>query len=393
MNILLIQPKSNYHHPWCETPSRALLILGTLAKQYGHKVIILHLDIERQNPKYLIRVFKPDIVGLTVNTFMVRSAQKMAKCFKAEGIQVVIGGPHAVAWDGEANVVVVGEGENRWLEILGEEPSIKSIDDIPIPDYSLINLARFTGVGPSLGAIPSMAIMASRGCPYQCSFCNTPAFWGKKVRYRAPELVVDEVEQLHRHYGINEIFFQDDTFNLNHKWATEIFGEIIRRQLNKSMVFRLTGRVNEKLVTDEYLKIAKRASIWNIFYGIESGSQYMLDRMKKGITIDEIKRAVKMTHKAGITTTCSFIVGLPGESWETLRQTNNLINEIQPSQFGWCYACPFPGTEFTKEVISSGHILHKRYDEYMYGMLVIRSEELSYSDLASFSGFNFIPRK
>lgn len=372
----------NWSPPYAEVPSTALLILGSIAKAAGHTPKILHLDIDHVDLKRELKRFKPDIVGVTVNTFQVKSAREICKTIRevSKDIKIVVGGPHAPVWDGESDKVVVGEGETEWCALLGG-----TVGEI---DYSLVDLSRFTGIGPQVGATPSACIMASRGCPSNCIFCNTPVFWGKKVRYRSPESVVDEVERLHK-MGMREVFFQDDTFNLNHKWAGEIFEGLIKKKLNKDMIFRITGRVNEKLVTKEYLDLAFKAGVWNIFYGIESGSQTMLDRMKKGITVAEIKRAVRMTHEAHITTTCSFIVGLPGESWRTLGETDKLIREIKPTRYGWCFACPFPMTEFEREVKAKGHVLQRDYADYAYGMLIIRTDELDYDQLAAFQGFSY----
>ena len=209
MRILLVQPYFNTGKRLPETPSRALLILGTLAKQNGHEVRIVHLDIEDIDWDW-----KPEIVGITVNTFQVKSARDVARTARNRNAKVIIGGPHAIAWDekkdGRVDKIVIGEGENAWLEFIGESPYVKDINDVPIPDYELVDLERFTGVEP-VGLRPSMAVMGSRGCPFRCTFCNTPLFWGREVRYRNPSLLVDEIAMLHEEYGINEIFFQDDT--------------------------------------------------------------------------------------------------------------------------------------------------------------------------------------
>lgn len=374
MKILLIQPRMNWNQIYAEAPSNALLILGTLAKKKGHDVQIVHMDIDK------LPSLKVDIVGITVNTFQVKSAREVAEGAKKVGARVIIGGPHAIAWDGVYDQIIIGEGENKWLEVLGEKPDIKSVDDIGMPDYSLVDLGRFTGIS-FVGAVPSMCVMASRGCPFNCIYCNTPVLWGKIHKTRNPQLIVDEVQHLHDKYGAREVFFQDDTFNLNGEWATEIFEEIIKRKLNQDMVFRVAFRVNEKLVSKELLSLAAKAGVWNIFYGIESGSQKMLDGMKKGITVPEIKRAIKMTHEAHINAECSFIFGLPGETGVTLRETAELIEEIKPSRFGFCPACPFPGTELDKIVTAKGHKLDTDYADYGYGMMLTRTDELNYQEL------------
>lgn len=386
VKILLVQPQLNQPIKWAQSPSYALLILGTLAEQRGHKVKVLHLDIDTRDIRDQINLFNPDLVGITCNTFQVRSAKEVALRARAFGAKVVVGGPHASAWDGYADTVVIGEGENRWLQIIGSDPCINTIDDIPPINYDLVDLSRFCGISP-VGASPSMCIIASRGCPSECTFCNTPVFWGKKVRYRSPELVLDEVKLLHNKYGAQEIFFQDDTFNLNHKWASQIFEGIIREGLHREMVFKICCRVSERLITKEFLELASRAGVWNIFYGVESGSQKMLDRMKKGITVEEVKRAFKMTHEANIVTQASFIIGLPGETTKTLQETADLIALLVPTKYGWVKACPFPNTEFRKEVVEKGHILDWNYEEYGYGKAIVRTDEISFEELDLFGGF------
>ncbi len=381
MKIVLAQPMANWGQRLPETPSRALLILGSLARQRGHEVRIVHLDLTGYDK--LSDGFEPDIVGITCNTFQVKSARIIAKQAKEAGAKVVIGGPHAGYYTGVADTIITGPGEKSFMALLGE--SVNGAEET-IPNYDLIKWADFCGISP-VGAIPSAAIMASRGCPFQCTFCNTPLFWGKKVQYRNPESVVDEVKLLHKQYGINEVFFQDDTFNLNHEWAFAIFDGLIKRGLNDEMMFKLACRVNEKLLTKEFLDLAYRAGVWNIFYGCESGSQYMLDRMKKGISIAEIKRAVKMTREAKIQTQCSFIVGMPGESMKTLAETANLIRELGATRYGWSFACPFPGTEFDKEVTEKGHKLVVDYDEYAYGKVMVRTDALDFREFESFQGF------
>ncbi len=391
MRVLLISPQMNVGRTIPETPSRALLILGTLAKQRGHEVRIESLDlIDYAGYADVLKDFAPDVLAVTVNTFQVKSARRaieMAKVWN-QTVRVIVGGPHMPAWSSvDSEKVVIGQGENAFLEFIGETAAIAGPDDIPMPDYDMVKLDQYCGIVP-IGNPPSMAIMASRGCPYHCRFCNTPVFWGSTIRYRKPESVVDEVAWLHTKYGVGEIFFQDDTFNVNHEWAAAIFNGIISRGLYKEMVFKLCCRVNERLITKDFLSLARKAGVWNIFYGIESGSQVMLDRMGKGITLREIKRAVLMTHEAGINSQCSFIVGLPGESLQTLNETNALIQEIKPTRYGWTYYCPFPGTPFEKEVTEKGHKLDTPYTEFGYGNVHCRTDDLDYKELASFRGFS-----
>jgi anaerobic magnesium-protoporphyrin IX monomethyl ester cyclase len=385
VNILLIQPENNF--PTIKyAPSQALLILGTLAQNRGHKVKILHIDVWDRSLKIHLETFQPDIIGVTINTYQVSSARYAIDMIKtiSKNAKIVIGGPHAEYFDREIDKRVIGEGENKWLALLEHEP----MTELPPINYDLIDFNDFTGIYPTK-TTPSTCLMASRGCFASCTFCNTPIFWGTKIKLGKPKYIINELQRLHDNWGMKEVVFQDDTFNASVGWATEILERIIATGLNNKILLRLVWRVNEKLITQELLDLAKKAGVWNIFYGVESGSQMMLDRMRKGITIPEIKRAFNMTHKTGIETIASFIVGLPGETWNTIWETQKLISEIKPTYFDWSFFVPFPGTEATREVISKGHLKNIDYGRYGSNrLLYARTDEMTFEDLKEFGGFN-----
>jgi radical SAM superfamily enzyme YgiQ (UPF0313 family) len=377
LNIQLIQPKLNWPHPYCETPSRALLILGTMAKQAGHNINLVHHDIESVHIPEDV-----DLVGITCNTFQVGDAVGLAQLAGAKkGRKVVIGGPHAQVWSGICTGVdvVVGPGERYWADLVGADYD----GGFVTPDYSLVNMQQFHGVKP-IGNPPGAAIMASKGCPGECTYCNTPILWGKKITYRDPDDVIEEVLRLHTDYKVNEVFFQDDTFNINHAWAIEIFERIIKAGLPDKMLFRIACRCDEKLVTKEFLDMAFKAGVWAIFYGVESGTQEMLDRMKKHITLDEIRRAFRMTKEAHIQRQASYIVGMPGETHRTAMQILKFNAELAPEMSGVCPACPFPGTELDKEVTAKGHKKDVPYSDYTYGDVLCRTDELGFDYLEAF---------
>jgi radical SAM superfamily enzyme YgiQ (UPF0313 family) len=222
--------------------------------------------------------------------------------------------------------------------------------------------------------------MASRGCPSKCIYCNKSVF-GTQTRFRKPEKIIEEIKNLHEKYGIEEIFFQDDTFNLNRKWIEEILNLIIKEKLNISINYRVAFRANKNLVDEDLLKLAKEANITSIFYGVESGNQQMLNRMRKSLTIEEIKRAFKLAHDFNIETIAAFIIGLPGENIATIKDTIKLWKEIKPSYSGFTIATPFPGTEFQKIIINNNNLLNKNYDEYRLGGSYVCTKELSRNEL------------
>ncbi len=364
------------------------MLLGVLLKNQGHTVKVLHTVADRMNVSMLPRLlceFNPDIVGFSVCT----AQSTMSKVLMAEvksyndKIVTVIGGPHPSALGEECltdcsgiDIAVYGEGEKTIIDIAQDVPlsQIRGIrywsnnkivtnppaplltnaelDALPLPDKSLVNFKRFIGIVP-VGRRPSMFIQASRGCPYNCSFCSK-AVYGSIVRQRSPERVIEEVELLYRDWGVREIHFLDDTFNINLTWTHKLLDLIIKNGYHKKLIFRVAMRVDEKIVNLELLKHLKAAGVWLICYGVENGNQGMLDRMCKGITVEEIRRAFKLTHSVGLKTLAYFIIGTTGETAQSIQDSRNLCKEIKPYWAGVSKAAPYPGTAFYQEVINSG---------------------------------------
>ncbi len=409
MRILLVNPSQNDPAvPDNLQPSGALILMGTMAHNSGHDVKIVHIGVDASMAQFenVVSSFKPELVGITMNTFQTKSAKRISKITKEKNgkTQVVVGGPHPSALKSRifrafpsVDVAVVGEGEHTFLEIAGGKPlgGIKGIcydggmneprplaenlDYLPLPNLDLVDISKFTGV-PPVGAYPSAYTMASRGCPFHCTFCNK-SVWGNRVRYRKPERVIEEIKWLHEKYGMREIFFQDDTFNLNREWAEELLSLIIDNKLNKEIVYKAPFRANEKLVDEELLRLAKKAGFWLLFYGVESGNQGMLDGMRKELTVGEIKRAFKLTHAAGLRTIASFIIGMPMETRETISDSIVLWREIKPDDGDFSPAIPLPGTELERTVVHKHHLLVQDYDEYSPKKVLVRTDSLTKQDL------------
>lgn len=416
--ILLINPLENVLAGRDEMyPSGALLLLGTILFNRGYNVRIVHMLADKIGlPQIgnIISKFRPRIVGMTMSTFQTKFSKEISKIVKKinKNTLVVVGGPHPSALKLKifddfpcVDVVVGGEGEHAFSEIVDGKnlrdikgicfrektsnkvqmnearPLAKDLDYIPLPNLDLVNFHkdRFVGVEP-VGASPSMYIMASRGCPFYCSFCNK-SVWGNTLRLRKPESIIQEIRWLHKKYGIKEIFFQDDTLDLNREWLEQIFNLIIENGLNRNIIYKAPFRADENLIDEELLRLAKRAGFWLIFYGVESGNQEMLDSMGKSLTISEIKRAFALTHPVGLKTVASFIIGLPGENKKTIEDTFNLWKELVPHVTGYSVAIPFPGTEFEKNVTRRGFLYIKDYDRYSLNTFVARTDELSIKEL------------
>jgi len=382
----------------------------------GHEVSVVQMISDKVDVigiEARVREFKPDIVGITMNTYQARSAREVSQAIKkvSKNILVVTGGPHPTALKTETlgqfpdiDVVVCGEGEEAFMEIVegkplseiagicyedtvnNPRPFIQDFSYIPRTNLDLIGgregIKRFQGPYPT-GPMPSMFIMASRGCFGRCKFCNTPVFWGSKVRTRKPEAIINEIEWLHGKYGISEIYFQDDTFNANKLWAETVLNMIIEKGLNRDIAYRLCFRVNESLITPELLRLAKQANVWMIFYGTENGNQEMLKAMGKNIWIAEIERAFRMTHEAGIRTVTSFLIGNMGETKQTVYDSIALAKRLKPYVAGFSMAIPFPGTSLRAEIKEKGYLLETDYDLYGADQCVIRTKELMPDDMLS----------
>jgi len=407
--ILLVDPPQNDFHEGMKKkyPSGALVLIGTMCYDQGHDVKIVDMTAENvsiSDLKAIIESFSPDILGVTENTFQTKFARKIINVAKEAdpGLLTVIGGPHPSSiglriFDEipQLDVSVIGEGEFTFLEIAqGNDlnsikgicyknkiheprPFAENLDHIPLPKLDLVDIEKYVGIAGS--GNKSMYIMASRGCPSHCIYCNKSVF-GHKVRFRDPRKVVEEIKWLHEQYGISDIYFQDDTFNFKRKWIEEILNLIIDNKLNKNITYQAPFRANKNLVDEELLKLAKDAGFKQILYGVESGNQNMLDTMKKGLTIDEVKRAFKLTHDAGLDSLAFFMIGLPGENEKTIMDTVNLQKQLNSSS-GFSLATPFPNTEFEKMLKDKGHLLNDNYDEYRYGGCYIRTDELNNEEL------------
>jgi len=381
-------------------PSGALLLLGTILGHAGHKVRVIHEVADgfktREELIQYVRQEMPDVVGINVTTLNCKSARDLCKALKEKvpWAKVVVGGPHVsalgrngVKYPPEADIWVVGEGDNIIKDIaeghiktgIHYPEMLPNLDNVPVLDFSLTNLKNFSGTYPP-GPLLGMFVMGSRGCPFGCTFCSRAVF-GKTSRQRKPEMVVEEAERLVKDLRVKEVFFHDDTFNIRHEWSYELLSLLRKKGLDKKAIFRTPCRVNETLVTEELLKEMKATGFWLIFFGVESGNQQMLNSMKKGITTEEVKRAFRICHKVGIKPEASFIVGMPGETVGTIKDSIDLWKSIKPYWCSFSRAIPFPGTELYQEVKDKGHILTENFEDFSPSKMLVRTDSLTEIEL------------
>lgn len=329
----------------------------------------------------------PYVIGLTGLTSMYYKYAHLAKEIKARFPDklIVVGGHHATIMPIETlsdnpsiDILVYGEGEMTVLEILEQykklnyslrdflsnhellrsitgivyrengqikmnlnrEP-IADLDELPFPARDLVPFEKYMPLPNQYKRTPVAHMIAVRGCPFSCTFCSNNAVFGKKIRMRSPENVVKEIETVKEQYGVNEISFWDDILTINKKWMMKFCDLIIERKLN--ITWSCYARVNT--VNLDLLKKMKKAGCWNIFYGYEAGVQELLDNIKKGITLEDIKNAHRWTKEAGIEIRASFMLALPGETPALAEKTVDFAIELDPDYVQFSLTTPYPGTE------------------------------------------------
>lgn len=271
----------------------------------------------------------------------------------------------------------------QWLDMEGNVVSsgnagfISDLDVLPFPARDLLPNEKYKM--PFFGREPFATVISSRGCPYGCSFCRAGVSWGKRVRTRSVPSVIEEIRQLRDRYKMRNIVFMTDSFTFDRDWVLQLCEAMT--QQTPEIRWICNSRVDA--VDEEILTAMKRAGCLLISYGLESGSQTILDSCHKGISLDDSKRAVALTRQAGIISFGYFILGLPEETWETVHETIDFALEVEPDYALFHIATPFPGTRLYDEALEKGLLLNQDWrlcDEESAGIL--RTVALSADDLA-----------
>jgi radical SAM superfamily enzyme YgiQ (UPF0313 family) len=336
--------------------------------------------------------YRPAVTGIqSVITTRIATRQ-MIEIAHRNGTKVVVGGPDSscstmdyLKWG--ADVVVIGEGEEtlhelmqrmrrpsfheddllgvaglafyhkRREEVMVTEPRapIKDPDRIPFPAYSLIDVPRYLEAWRAYNGYSSMHLTTSRGCPYQCIWCSHSVF-GSSYRQRSAGNVAKEMKYLVETYHPDHFTIADDTLGINWQWLHDWRKIIQEEQIITP--FRCFSRAN--LVNEQVLKELKLAGCRHIFLGVETGSQKVLDAMKKGIAVEDVRRAAKLIHEHQIDLGFFIMFAFPGETATDIQKTVDLIFELKPESLGMSLAYPVPGTGFHEMV--KDRIIHKRRD-------------------------------
>jgi len=336
-------------------------LIAASLESHGVEVKIID-EVAGDNVEREIALFKPDTVGLTATTPFADTAYKHASLCRKQNIQTVLGGVHASIMTEEAlqyaDIVVKGEGEQAMLDIVLQgaaervisRPYIKNLDSIPRPAYHLMNMDFYlsardrTPYNTALIFVPEghkiASMITSRGCPYSCIFCHN-SWKGMPFRFNSPERVIEDMRYLINTYKAQALtFFDDDFFAL--KTRTKTICKMIKE--NKiDIIWGCNARVDT--VDLDSLKAAKDTGCRQVAFGLESGSQKILDIINKHTTVEQNRKAVAICKEAGLLCVAFFILGNPDETKEDLELTRRFIMENPIDCIGLCIATPFPGTK------------------------------------------------
>ena len=198
-----------------------------------------------------------------------------------------------------------------------------------------------------------------RGCPYKCAYCETRELWGTTCRAFSPQRVIDEINQMKENYGTRGIYFVGDNFTINKKRASELCRLIVENKLD----IKWTCETRADLISKELLVDMKSAGCQTIFFGLESGSPKIQQKLNKNIDLQEVKRTFELCRQVGIRTATSFMLGIPGETVDDMKETFKFAKSLNSDwcQFNIYIACP--GSQLYDEVISQG--LYDQMDNYL----------------------------
>ena len=381
-------------------PLGLLYLAGYLKKKGGYDVFGLDAQVEQfdynNQFKQKILEINPDVVGITAMTFtlidvlktinLVRQVEKSLN----KKIIIVLGGPHVHLFPEETinlnniDFVIKGEGELPFfnlLEALEKQKELSNIkglvykengqivnnpvgnfidnlDEIPFPDRGLLPIKKYNSLLGGDRVVTTM--FTSRGCPFQCAFCDRPHL-GKKFRARSAQNVVDEMEECLK-LDIEEILVYDDTFTVNRQRTLDICDEIIKRGLK--FVWDIRARVDT--VDDEVLRKLKQAGCQRIHFGVEAGTEKILKVLNKGIHLEQIERAFDLAKKTNIETLAYFMIGSPTETKEDIKETIKFAKKLKPDYVHATILTPYPATEIYKQALTQGVIKNDYWREFAH---------------------------
>lgn len=353
----------------------------------------------------------PDIVGFTATTPTIDQVGRIISRIKASNSKILtlIGGIHATLMPYQTlkkyksiDFLISGEGEYTFLELIkalkdnkdiggisglfyrdngkilrnSSRPFIKNLDELPFPARDLLPNHLYR----SPDSKNFSCIIAMRGCPARCIYCAVRKIAGSKLRKRSPKNVVDEIEECYKKYNANFFSFLDDTFTYDNGWVKNLCDEIKNRGLHNKIKWICLTRVD--CIDEELVRRMKEAGCYKIEFGIESGAPEILAYIKKGIRLEQVKKAFKIAKKLRIKTMAFVMLNAPIETLDTIEKTRKLIFELEPDFLQIAYMTPYPCTELSDECNRKGLVKTRDWSKYIFlNNIIIKNRNIPEEEL------------
>jgi len=383
MNVLLMNPSQGFL-PSTQTTPLGLLSIGSYLKERGYRVRLYDRNVDKTPLEKCLQEFRPDAVGVSViSTPPLADGAAISRRIRELGIPVIWGGqmasaaPELVLREGVADYVVVGEGELSFYALLRAleqkqdaagvggiayrdkagaicrtpEREFANLADFPVTDWSLIDPPKY--FRSHMCCSKMMFLYCSKGCPCRCTFCSNESFHHCQYRKRPNEHVLTEIKELATKYGLNGVEFADELFGVNKRELYDFCDSL--RGLGLDFVWGCSTRLNH-LKREDLQYMYDSGCRW-IFYGVESGSPEMLKRIRKGIDTSIIDQEFRHCGEIGIVAYAGFIIGLPEETEDQLRQTVRLMLRLETNFINTLMFYPIPGSALYKELVSKKRLI------------------------------------
>ncbi len=389
--IVFIGPNPDYAKGTNEAtiyPPLGVAYLSAVLEKYNIECKIIDaavFNLTDEEVASQIKEFKPDVIGITTNIITAKASIRTGKFLREKfpSMTIMYGGPYATSAPElllkrtKGDIVCRGEGELTIVDLACnlENPEhikgisyrkgnavlhnhdrelIDDLDTIPFPAYHL--LPDFKFYRSRSRKTPIGFLMSSRGCPYQCIYCNSNIY-GKKFRARSPANVLTEIELLAGRYGVKQIEILDDNFTLDIKRAEKIFDGVLKRKIK--VLFNFQNGIRADRLTPQLVKKMKKAGVYKATIGVESGDPRILRIIKKSLDLGKVLKASKMLRKEGILVFCSFMIGLPGENAKSMQKTIDFAIKANPHVANFMVVVPLPQTELYDIIEKEGKFTKK----------------------------------
>ncbi|MBD3181788.1 radical SAM protein [Candidatus Poribacteria bacterium] len=370
-NVVFIEPRCSFNsYGFFRLPLMGSLCLGTILKQAEHEVLVFRDSVKsvynKAKDKLNENILKADVVAISVMTSTANRAYQIADAIRRASprIRIIMGGAHATYMPEEAlqhsDLVVKGEGEeiiiesveNHKLTGIIDGPSVDDLNKYPIPDFSILaDMNKPPRVTP---------ISTSRGCPYDCIFCTVSSTFGRKYRFRDPDLVLEEI-RMRVADGFRTFFFYDDNFAANRPGTKKLLEGMA--DLGVDISWSAEARTN--IARDkELLKLMARANCDRVFIGFESINPKTLESYNKRQTLDDVKKCINNLHEAGIGIHGMFALGSDDDDLNTIKDTVKFCHEMEMKSAQFALLHPLPGSRLYNILDSEDRIFTKDWSLY-----------------------------